>query len=158
MPYKNREDKNAADRASYSRHRDRVLKRQKKYNAENKVTRRAVQKQWETKNRTEYDHDGHLKRKYGISTEQYDAMLMEQGGHCALCPRTQPAPNPKVRRFSVDHDHGTGRTRRLLCQWCNTAIGFLNDDPTLLREAANYVEFFRLVPSNTTIKRRAFVC
>lgn len=55
-----------------------------------------------------------LKKKYGITRAQYDAMLVSQGGGCALCN----AP-PKTRALHVDHDHATGRVRGLLCFRCN---------------------------------------
>jgi len=50
----------------------------------------------------------------GITQAEYDRLLAEQGGHCALCPNT-----PKTRRLHVDHDHTTGRVRGLLCFRCN---------------------------------------
>ena len=59
-------------------------------------------------------------RKYGITAAQYDAMLAAQGGHCAICPATEPSGRGKL--FHVDHDHVTGRVRGLLCHACNTVL------------------------------------
>ncbi|WP_299950948.1 endonuclease VII domain-containing protein [uncultured Modestobacter sp.] len=77
----------------------------------------------------------HLKRRYGITADQADAMLVDQGGVCALC-RTAPAAH-------VDHDHATGGVRELLCFNCNGGLGQFKDDPALLRAAARYVEAHR---------------
>lgn len=65
-------------------------------------------------------------RKYGISYEQYLAMLELQGGKCAICATTEPKGNGgKNGNFAVDHDHETGRVRALLCHRCNIGIGML---------------------------------
>jgi hypothetical protein len=77
----------------------------------------------------------HLKRRYGITAAQADAMLADQGGLCALC-RTAPAAH-------VDHDHATGAVRDLLCFNCNGGLGQFKDDPALLRAAARYLEAHR---------------
>jgi hypothetical protein len=74
----------------------------------------------------------HLKRRYGITAEQADVMLAQQGGLCAVCRRA-PAEH-------VDHDHATGQARQLLCFNCNGGLGQFRDDPRVLREAARYVE------------------
>ena len=76
-----------------------------------------------------------LQMKYGISLEGYEELLKRQNGICLLCKRP-----PGKRRLSVDHNHKTGKIRGLLCNNCNRGIGHLRDDPTLLREAANYLE------------------
>jgi hypothetical protein len=83
-----------------------------------------------------------LMRRYGITLAQYDAMLAAQGGHCAICPAT--APGGRGEAFHVDHDHATGVVRGLLCHYCNTAIGSMNDDPARLQAAANYLETSRV--------------
>ena len=57
---------------------------------------------------------GHLRRKYGLTPQQYARMLKLQGGRCKLCHR-----EPKTRRLDVDHDHQTKRVRGLLCFRCN---------------------------------------
>lgn len=80
----------------------------------------------------------HLKRRYGITAEEADAMLAAQGGLCAVC-RTAPAAH-------VDHDHETGRVRQLLCFTCNGGLGQFRDDPAVLRAAARYVERHRGLP------------
>ena len=77
----------------------------------------------------------HLKRRYGITAEEADAMLAAQDGLCAIC-RTAPAAH-------VDHDHDTGEVRELLCFNCNGGLGQFKDDPGALRAAADYVERHR---------------
>jgi hypothetical protein len=82
------------------------------------------------------DRRSHLKRKYGISLEQYEAMLVSQGGGCGICGRT---PSGRIS-LHVDHDHRTGRVRGLLCFKHNNALGDFDDSPYLLRAALRYVE------------------
>jgi hypothetical protein len=76
-----------------------------------------------------------LKRNYGLSVEQYEAMHQRQGGVCAICKEECPIE----RVLSVDHCHTTGRVRGLLCSLCNKAIGLLKDSPERLRAAINYL-------------------
>jgi hypothetical protein len=77
----------------------------------------------------------HLRRRYGITAEDADAMLTAQDGLCAIC-RTAPAAH-------VDHDHETGAVRALRCFNCNGGLGQFKDDPAVLRAAAQYVEEHR---------------
>jgi hypothetical protein len=77
----------------------------------------------------------HLSRRYGITAEEADAMLADQGGLCGLC-RAAPAEH-------VDHDHATGAVRDLLCFNCNGGLGQFKDNAALLRAAARYVEAHR---------------
>lgn len=76
--------------------------------------------------------DIYLWNKYGITEVQYDAMVAEQGGLCALCG----LPGELV----VDHDHATGAIRGLLHGLCNVGIGALGDDLAALRKAITYLE------------------
>jgi hypothetical protein len=80
-----------------------------------------------------------LKKKYGITADDYDDILRKQGGGCAICGSTVAGGNGGDY-LHVDHDHATGQVRALLCQPCNTSIGQFKDDPALLRKAADYVE------------------
>jgi len=78
------------------------------------------------------------KRRYGITPEDYDAMLEAQGGRCAICGSSDP--KGPGQRFAIDHNHETNKVRSLLCSTCNTGIGVFQDDPELLRKAATYLE------------------
>lgn len=84
-------------------------------------------------------HAGHIERTYGLSEEDYRALLAWQGGVCFVC-RKVPRGN---RRLAVDHCHTTGRVRGLLCandQWgCNRAVlGVVQDLATARRLVAYY--------------------
>lgn len=80
----------------------------------------------------EGQRNGSIRRKYGLTPEQYADLLERQGGTCAICPRTTP--------LHVDHDHDTGAVRGILCGPCNRGVGLLGDDPNTLRAAAHYLE------------------
>jgi hypothetical protein len=77
-----------------------------------------------------------LLREYGVTTDQYDRLLIEQGGGCAICGVERSHDG---RALAVDHCHSTGRVRGLLCAHCNRAIGLLGDDPERLRRASQYL-------------------
>lgn len=66
---------------------------------------------------------GELRRRYGISVEQYDAAVEAQNGVCAICYQ----PCRTTQRLCVDHDHQTGTVRGLLCRRCNAGLGYLED-------------------------------
>jgi hypothetical protein len=78
----------------------------------------------------------YLNKLYGLTTEEYDAMLKARDFRCDICGESEQ----QDRSLAVDHCHRTGKVRGLLCQACNTAIGKLRDDPSLIRRAASYVE------------------
>ncbi|MFI9806984.1 endonuclease VII domain-containing protein [Streptomyces sp. NPDC052301] len=74
----------------------------------------------------------HLKRNYGLTEAERDAMVAAQRGLCVICLNA-----PAVH---VDHCHKTGKVRGVLCFNCNSAIGKLGDDPDAVRRAASYLE------------------
>lgn len=75
-----------------------------------------------------------LKRDFDITTEQYDAMLLRQGGACAICKAV------KKRRLGVDHCHSTKKVRGLLCHSCNIALGLLKDSISSAEAAVRYLK------------------
>ncbi len=77
-----------------------------------------------------------LQRDYGITEEDYQRMLAEQGGACAICRTKSPG---RRTRFSIDHCHATGKVRGLLCTQCNIGIGYLKDSEERLIAAAAYL-------------------
>lgn len=52
--------------------------------------------------------------RYRLRLSDYEAMFERQGGHCALCERSES--------LVVDHDHQTGAVRGLLCYRCNRQL------------------------------------
>jgi hypothetical protein len=74
-----------------------------------------------------------LRTQYGISLEDYDAMLAQQGGVCAICRKRS------AKRLCVDHCHVTRTVRGLLCKKCNFGLGHFSDDPDLVDAAAVYL-------------------
>ncbi len=81
-----------------------------------------------------------LQYRYGISVEEYNLLLKKQEGCCAICKTKDPSTKRKnTNKFHVDHCHKTGRVRGLLCNSCNTAIGYLEDDPEIVLAAFNYL-------------------
>jgi len=82
-------------------------------------------------------YSNNIKRKYGMTTADYERILAQQGGHCALCPREPDREHHK--RLNWDHDPKTGQVRGLLCTPCNHALGVLGDSPEGLKRALTYV-------------------
>ena len=82
------------------------------------------------------DRKRYLKRKYGITVEQYDLILKKQGACCAICGGI----NPNGQRLAIDHDHKTGHVRGLLCSKCNRGLGKFEDSIQLLQAAINYLK------------------
>ena len=73
----------------------------------------------------------YFSRTYGLSPEDVRA-LIEQQPVCPICLTRPPV--------HIDHDHETGVVRGMLCFPCNAALGQLQDDPMIIRRAAEYVE------------------
>lgn len=73
----------------------------------------------------------HLKRRYGITSQEAEALKATQGGLCAVCR--------KAEATQVDHDHETGRVRGILCLHCNAGMGAFRDDPRLIYHAIDYL-------------------
>lgn len=78
-----------------------------------------------------------LRKSYGIEPEDYDRLLAEQDGRCAICGTTEPDAGKAF--LCVDHVAGTLVIRGLLCSRCNSAIGFLDHDTALLQAAIEYL-------------------
>jgi len=76
-------------------------------------------------------------RKYGLSYEQFEQMVLDQGGKCAICgysDRKKPLFFPVI-----DHCHKTGKVRGLLCMNCNQGLGRFKDNATFLKNAIAYL-------------------
>ena len=106
----------------------------KRYYAKNKDRLNAKSRAYYAANRTEQIQKAtarNLMRQYGITPEQRDQMVANQDGKCAVCGSEE--------KLHIDHHHGTGQIRAMLCDNCNKGIGMFMDDPQLLSAAAQYV-------------------
>jgi hypothetical protein len=76
-----------------------------------------------------------LRQHYGIGSADYNRMLAEQDGRCAVCRGESDGHG----ELHVDHDHVSGRIRGLLCASCNIGIGNLKDDAAIVLAAHAYL-------------------
>lgn len=109
---------------------------------------RAMQRAGYLRNKLHYV-DALLRKTYSVTLEHWNALWRMQGGVCAICGGHEVSLYRGVlRSLSIDHDHtccpGTPTcgqcTRGLLCMRCNRALGLFQENPELLRAAAEYLE------------------
>lgn len=85
-----------------------------------------------------------LREKYGMTVEEWDAILEAQGGTCAICDGpAQAIKSGGVEgepQFHSDHNHRTGEFRGILCGLCNRMLGQALDDPERLLAGARYLQ------------------
>lgn len=84
-----------------------------------------------------------IKNKYkGMNNlEDYDDMLAKQNNCCAICKdQNTTTRNGKIKRFAIDHCHGTEKVRGLLCSFCNAILGYAKDDISILESAIKYLK------------------
>lgn len=85
------------------------------------------------KSRSAATHARRIEQTYGLTPEQYDALMEHQGGCCAICE------GKRRYRLNVDHDHTTGLVRGLLCRRCNKFLRDVQDNRKTLRAAHRYL-------------------
>ena len=106
------------------------MKTKKDYNREyyHKNKERILQKEYVNK----------LRRRYGLTPSDIEALIVKQGGCCACCNTPLDLITPKNKH--IDHCHKTNKVRGVLCVCCNSGLGIFKDDPKALRRAADYLE------------------
>lgn len=77
-----------------------------------------------------------LKRRYNITEDFYNDLLVNQNNVCAICKKECSTG----RSLAVDHCHSTNVIRGLLCSNCNVGLGKFKDDIDLLKGAIKYLE------------------
>lgn len=122
-----------------AKNRERANELGRNFYRRNKETLAAISAEWQRQNKDRV-RATYLKRKYGLTPEQYDAL----GTCCAICGATEGNKrvngDGKAYRLFVDHDHGTGKVCGLLCFACNVAIGYLDHNVERLLSAVAYLK------------------
>jgi hypothetical protein len=106
----------------------------------NRAATNAARKRARTYERT---RNGNLKKGYGITLAQYDAMLQRQGGECGICGK-RPEDNELHKSgrpcpLAVDHNHSNGKVRGLLCGGCNRGLGDFRESEAAMVAAIEYL-------------------
>lgn len=156
MPYASdhaKEKQAAAAKRYTEKHPDRVREQKADWYERNRQRSLDRVAKWRKEN-PEAEFNGHLRRKYGITREQYNAMLEKQCGKCAICGGS-PVGRVKGRpatRFDVDHDHETKAVRGLVCHPCNVMLGQARDRIEVLQAAIFYLQCSRSHPKQKLVE------
>ena len=134
----------ARNRAYYAENSEQIRAQKKIYNAEHFEERKARDKAYRKANPGRRRNND-LLSKYGITLEEFDDMVIAQGGVCAIdgCE----TPHTEKRSLAVDHDHACcpgsdscgACVRGLICTNCNTALGMVGDSPRRLLGLVQYL-------------------
>ena len=133
----------------YDKNRETAIARSKKWQKENRERHLAWQRQYREENREwmrEKDRRRWLQAKYNLTPEQFEDLLEEHGGACAICGRVMG------KDLHIDHDHKWNVVRGLLCGSCNRGIGLLKENPQHLETAAKYLTRHKLAQYEQLIK------
>jgi hypothetical protein len=117
-------------------HKEEIKEKAKKYRIEHpeKYNSSEYQKNYRDNHKEQsqkYHTEWHLKKKYNLSLTQYNKMLEEQNGVCAICGNKETVKDKRtnvIRKLSVDHNHTTGKIRDLLCDSCNNLLGQIKEN------------------------------
>ncbi len=129
-----REEIHTSQKRYYAVHREEILAYIKAYNAEHREERSIYRKKLYATHREEAAHYS-LMYSYGITLKEYNKILANQNGVCAICGNP-----PNDRKLAVDHNHVTGKIRGLLCKACNTTLGNVKDSVEILEKAIEYLK------------------
>ena len=86
-----------------------------------------------------------IRKRYGITLEDRNAIYEEQGGCCAVCMTpvmfyNTAKENPEeFQRACVDHCHKSGEVRGILCHSCNVSLGLVKDNIETLVSMISYL-------------------
>lgn len=102
-------------------------------------------RKWQSRRERFPEYEGHrsMKRKYGITPEQYQAMYKAQEGLCGICRQSETQLHPKThapKALAVDHCHDFGHVRELLCSRCNTTLGKVDHSIPMLTAMIEYLK------------------
>lgn len=128
-----REQRNAAMRRWCARNPDKVKANNKSAYLKNREKRIAYAKVYAAAHPYATNAQfwkSHIKRTYGITPEEFKAMVVKQEGKCPICNGVLElgVDGRSGKRAVIDHDHATGRVRGVLCRRCNLGLGLVERD------------------------------
>jgi len=74
-------------------------------------------------NTSEKRREKHLSLAFGITSAEWELILLYQDGVCFACKRKSVG-----KRLATDHCHDTGLLRGLLCNRCNALLGKIENN------------------------------
>lgn len=80
-----------------------------------------------------------LLSEYNLNEDTFRAMMDNQQGVCCICKESLYKPTDDRIQLCVDHNHGTGEVRGLLCMQCNVMLGAAKDNPDILIRGLTYL-------------------
>lgn len=112
-----------------------------KYHYAHKEKANARSKAW-NKNHARQHKELQIHKKFGISLEEYEFKLAQQGHRCWICGKTD---RESGQGFGLDHDHLSGKNRAFLCRPCNVTVGFYEKvvRTALRRRIEDYLNAFK---------------
>lgn len=125
----------------YKNNREKFIKRTSQWVKDNPEKHRVNGQKFRASNPTS-EQNRALKKRYNVTLEEYEQLLEEQAGVCAICgqPEKTKDYSGAIRKLSLDHNHITNKPRGLLCNNCNDGIGKLGDDIGMLEKAVEYLK------------------
>lgn len=119
----------------------RTKEQQNKYNKTHYNKCKNEGRERSVKHNKDYYNNIRLSR-YGITLEQYNAMVAAQDNKCLICGLEENTVSKSgiTKVLAVDHCHTTGKVRGLLCYKCNVGIGHLQDSIEVLESAIQYLK------------------
>ena len=120
-------------------------RRQTEYRERHLEENRKRQRDWKRQEKLDYpervrarSYAAGIKRRYGLTVEEYTAKLAAQNNLCALCGKPFD-PNNELTRAHLDHNHVTDKLRDFIHGRCNLGIGHFHDSPAMCRKAEEYL-------------------
>lgn len=127
------------DKCYYQENKEQIKQKVKKYREQHKDELNKKHKEYIKKNKDKY-----INRKliflYGITLNDYNSMLENQNGVCAICSKKETRKtHGTLNKLFVDHNHKTNKVRGLLCNHCNRALGEVKENIIILKRMITYL-------------------
>lgn len=132
--------KDPAQARYYTRHREERCKKMRAAARVSRGQRNAYLREWRVR-QSELERGRRTRyrlKKYGLTIAQYEEILKQQKGLCAICGSSLVLGALPCRN-SANVDHKEDRVRGILCNGCNQALGLFRDDTDVLIRAVEYV-------------------